>query len=346
MRGGSCCRPCLGVSKQSVRSEPVTEKSGRHPSTGDPVLQVWRDVPGIHLVVLGNESQLTQLSLKLSEAVDMEGGGPVGWEGPRDHGPVFKGGDKAVDGGGFGFGFVRAWRRKVAKPGLVIVVAGFVGDGKHALHVILAVGLFHARVVPGRNQGSQSLELMFLMASVVGRVRRRGQETGSRLVQATQVKGGLEPHVGFGREVAQVAEILDKGASCPVGKDVVDARRVGALSDAVPVEEPPVCVFEMVWGAFGDVGPPVLEHVEEVWVAVDVGIGIHTDEVGGGPDSGGSAISKTKNVGAVPSRATVNAGDVDACRAVVVSSPPTLALGAERLEHLVPALGSLEARYT
>ena len=87
----------------------MTEKSGRHPSTGDPVLQVGRDVPGIHLVVVGNEPQLTQLSLKLSEAVDMEGGGPVGREGPRDHGPVFKGGDKAVDGRRFWFGLVWTW---------------------------------------------------------------------------------------------------------------------------------------------------------------------------------------------------------------------------------------------
>ena len=109
---------------------------------------------------------------------------------------------------------------------------------------------------------------------------------------------------------------------------------------------PPYVCLKVIWGAFGDVCPPVLEHVEEVWVAVDVGIGIHADEVGSGPDSGGSTVSKAKDVGAVPSRAAIDAGDMDACRAMVVSSPPTLALGAERLEHLVPALGSLEARYT
>ena len=166
------------------------------------------------------------------------------------------------------------------------------------------------------------------------------------MVQAPQVKGGLEPHVGFGREVAQVAEILDEGASCPVGKDVVDARRVGALSDAVPVLQPPVGVFEMVWGAFGDVCPPMLEHVEEMWITVNVSISVHTDKVGSGPDSGGSTICKAKYIGAVPSRAAIDAGDINAGRAVVVSSPPTLALGAERLEHLVPALGSLEARHT
>ena len=164
------------------------------------------------------------------------------------------------------------------------------------------------------------------------------------MIEAPQIEGSLEPHMGFGGKVAQVAEILDKGACRPVGKNVVNARRVGALSDAVPVLQPPVCVFKVIWGAFGDVGPPMLEHVEEVWVAVNVGIGIHTDEVGSGPDSGGSTVSKPKDIGAVPSRAAVDAGDVDACRAKVVSSPPALALGTERLENLVPALGGLEAR--
>ena len=100
----------------------------------------------------------------------------------------------------------------------------------------------------------------------------------------------------------------------------------------------------MVWGAFGDVGPPMLEHVEEVRVAVDVGVGVHTDEVGGGPDSSGSTVSKPKNISAVPSRAAVDTGDVEACGAIVISSPPASALGTERLEHLVPALGGLEAR--
>ena len=57
----------------------------------------------------------------------------------------------------------------------------------------------------------------------------------------------------------------------------------------------------MIWGAFGDVGPPMLEHVEEVRVAVDVSIGVHTDEVRSGPDSGGSTVSEAEDVGAVPS---------------------------------------------
>ena len=63
------------------------------------------------------------------------------------------------------------------------------------------------------------------------------------MIEAPQIEGSLEPDVGFGGQVAQVAEILDKGASHPVGKNVVNARRVGALSDAVPVLQPPVGMF-------------------------------------------------------------------------------------------------------
>ena len=96
-------------------------------------------------------------------------------------------------------------------------MTGFVGYGEHALDVILVVGLFHASVIPGRDQGSESLELVFLVASVIWWVRRGGHEARSRLVQATEVEGGLKPDVGLGREIAKVAEILDDGASCPVG---------------------------------------------------------------------------------------------------------------------------------
>ena len=78
-------------------------------------------------------------------------------------------------------------------------------------------------------------------------------------------------------------------------------------------------------------------------VGIDVGVGIHADEVGGGSDPGRSAVGKTKNVGAVASCTTVDTGDVNACRAVVVSPSPTLALGTNGLKYLVPALGGLEA---
>ena len=93
----------------------------------------------------------------------------------------------------------------------------------------------------------------------------------------------------------------------------------------------------------GDVGPPMLKHVEEVRVAVDVCVGVHVDKVWSWPDPGGGAVGEPKNVGAVTSRAAVDAGDVDTRRAVIVPSPPASMLGAERLEDLVPAFGGLEA---
>ena len=90
----------------------------------------------------------------------------------------------------------------------------------------------------------------------------------------------------------------------------------------------------------------MVKHVEEMWVTVDVGVSVHTEEVGGGPDSGGSAVSETKDDSAVASCAAVDTGDIYACRAMVVSSSSALSLCTERLKDLVPALGSLEAGYT
>ena len=110
------------------------------------------------------------------------------------------------------------------------------------------------------------------------------------MVQAPEVEGGLEPHVGFRWEVTQITEVLDKGAARLVGKDVVDARRVGTFGNAVPVQKATVGVIEVVWCAFGHVRPTVVEHVEKVWVGVNVGIGVHADEVGSRSDSGGSAV--------------------------------------------------------
>ena len=78
-------------------------------------------------------------------------------------------------------------------------------------------------------------------------------------------------------------------------------------------------------------------------VCVNVGVGIHADEVRGGSDPGRGTVGETENVGAVASCTPVDAGDVDACRAVVVAPSPTLALGTDGLKNFVPALGGLKA---
>ena len=57
---------------------------------------------------------------------------------------------------------------------MMIVVAGFVRDGEHPFDVILRVSLRHARVVPGSYEGAEGLQLVFLMATVVRWVGRRG----------------------------------------------------------------------------------------------------------------------------------------------------------------------------
>ena len=57
---------------------------------------------------------------------------------------------------------------------MMIVVAGFVRDGKHPFDVVLGVSLHHARVVAGSYEGAEGLQLVFLMATVVRWVGRRG----------------------------------------------------------------------------------------------------------------------------------------------------------------------------
>ena len=86
----------------------------------------------------------------------------------------------------------------------------------------------------------------------------------------------------------------------------------------------------------------MLEHVEEVWVAVDVGIGVHTDEIRCSTDPSGRTVRQAENVSAVTTRTAIDTGNVKARRAKIVPSPSALTLGAEGLEDLVPALGGLE----
>ena len=126
---------------------------------------------------------------------------------------------------------------------MMIIVAGFVRDGEHPFNVVLGVGLRHPIMVAGGYEGTKGLQFMFLMAPVVRWVGRRGKQARSRLVQAPKVQGGLEPHVGFRWEVAQITKVLDKGAARLVCEDVVDARRVGTFGDAVPIQKATVGVI-------------------------------------------------------------------------------------------------------
>ena len=141
----------------------------------------------------------------------------------------------------------------------------------------------------------------------------------------------------------QVAEVLDERSCGRVGKDVVDARRVGAFGHTVPILNSSIRVHVVVWGAFRDVGPPMLKHVKEVRVVIDVGICVHTDEVRCSTDPGSRAVRQAENVSAVTARTAIDTGNVKARRAKIVTSPSALALGAEGLEDLVPALGGLES---
>ena len=57
---------------------------------------------------------------------------------------------------------------------MMVVMAGFVRDGKHPLDVVLGVSLHHARMVAGGYEGAEGLKLVFLVATVVRWVGRRG----------------------------------------------------------------------------------------------------------------------------------------------------------------------------
>ena len=99
LRGGSSGSPRIWVGKQSIWSEPVAEEAGGSPGAFYPMLEMQRNVAGVKVVVAVNEPQFTQLPLEFAKAVDVDGGGTIVGEGPRDHGPVLKGRSLPVDGG-------------------------------------------------------------------------------------------------------------------------------------------------------------------------------------------------------------------------------------------------------
>ena len=231
----------------------MAEEASGFPGTVDPVVEVVGDVASVQLMMVMNEAEFAELALELAQPVYVDRGGSVVWEGAGDHGAVLKGGSKAMDGRSLGLGLVWAWWGKVAEPGEVIRVASLIGYGEHAFNVVLVISLIHTSVVSTRNEGAKGLELLFVMATVVGRVGRGCQEAGSVLVEAVKVEGDLEPHMGLGWEVTQVAEVFNEGPPSLVGENVVDAGRVGALRGAVPVLKPPVGVLEVVRRSLGDV---------------------------------------------------------------------------------------------
>ena len=64
----------------------------------------------------------------------------------------------------------------------MIVMAGFVCDGKHPFDVVVRVSLNHVHVVAGGYESAKGLKLVFLVATVIWWVGRRGQKAGGRLV--------------------------------------------------------------------------------------------------------------------------------------------------------------------
>ena len=50
-----------------------------------------RNGASVEVVMAMNESQFAQLPLEFAKAVDVDGGGTIVGESPRDHGPVLKG---------------------------------------------------------------------------------------------------------------------------------------------------------------------------------------------------------------------------------------------------------------
>ena len=125
----------------------------------------------------------------------MDSGSSIVREGPRHHRPVLEGRGLAVHGWSLGWRFVGAWWREIAQPSLVVSVTGFVGDGEHLFNVVVGFRLVQARAVTTSDKGTYGLELVLLVSPVVGWVRRGGEETRGRLVEAPQVERGLETHV-------------------------------------------------------------------------------------------------------------------------------------------------------
>ena len=61
----------------------MAEEASGLPGAVDSVVEVVGDVAVVQLVMVSNEAEFAQLAVKLTQPVDVDSGGPMGWEGTR-----------------------------------------------------------------------------------------------------------------------------------------------------------------------------------------------------------------------------------------------------------------------
>ena len=70
----------------------MAEQAGGHPGAGDALAEVRGDGTVVEVMMVTNETELTQLAVKLAEAVNVDSGCAVCWEGARDQRTVLEDG--------------------------------------------------------------------------------------------------------------------------------------------------------------------------------------------------------------------------------------------------------------
>ena len=70
----------------------MTEQTGGHPGAGDTLAEVRGDGAVVEVMVVTDETELTQLAVKLAKAVDVDSGCAVCWESTRDQWTVLEDG--------------------------------------------------------------------------------------------------------------------------------------------------------------------------------------------------------------------------------------------------------------
>ena len=164
------------------------------------------------------------------------------------------------------------------------------------------------------------------------------------LVEAREVQLDVDPQMLPRRKVSQQRAVRDQVASRRVCKDIVDPSSPWTRGVAVPVFVDGKGGAVLYGGAFGDVYPAFLQHLEEEVVVPNVDVGVHADEVRGRTHAGGRRGHLFEQIGAVPASVPIDRGDVaPRVRALgaAAGGPGTQrGKGAERFD---PAPGAQEA---
>ena len=134
-------------------------------------------------------------------------------------------------------------------------------------------------------------------------------------------------------------EMLDEVPARRVGEDVVDAGGPISGGVAVPVLTGGVGGGVLVGSTLGDVVPAFLQELQEGWVAPDVGVGVHAEEVRGSSHPRGGPGRLLEESGAVSPSEAVEGSNVYAVGGASASTCRGTGGERKRAEDFFPSRG-------